>query len=498
MKLTPSQIPGKLGYRVSFRHPATKKPTSWGLSTTDLSRAERICNEIAEVLTEGIGERDPRLFGYDKRTLELMFGENVANRIEAKTETPILDEDDIGTLSRRIFAVFVARVDDRRKILEKMLRGFESKRYGELQQKFKDIENKVLSMAPKLADTEEELARVKREHNRHVTITVATAFGEFKESGDFKALELKTRNEIDYAVGLFLATLPAKMKLGDIRGTHIQTWVDGLKGKNGGELSPVTKAKMKRYLSVFIKASYVKHDLHENPMEKTTPVKGAALNREQIEAITDYKHFKEMLDTLKDIDAHWHALVATAVLAGPRYAELCWLKLEHVNLKANAIRIATRKDRDTVRGTKTGRERWVPIESKVLLPILREHIKARIAEQTKQNATPAEKSDFVFPSTVAENEWKPRGDDTPVGIWSDSSVFLDTWKIIRARAATVTGERDYWSYGPREWRHCAGTAMGWAGNDTGRVAAWLGNSEDVCKRHYRRPSDKGKLWPLKW
>jgi len=55
----------------------------------------------------------------------------------------------------------------------------------------------------------------------------------------------------------------------------------------------------------------------------------------------------------------------------------------------------------------------------------------------------------------------------------------------------------YWDYGPRQWRHCAGTAMGRAGVSTLRISQWLGNSESICRRHYIAPSGAA-LWPLRW
>ena len=59
-------------------------------------------------------------------------------------------------------------------------------------------------------------------------------------------------------------------------------------------------------------------------------------------------------------------------------------------------------------------------------------------------------------------------------------------------------DRHNWNYGPREWGHCAGTAMGHSGNDSARVSSWLGNSETVCRRFYCVAPTSGKLWPFKW
>jgi site-specific recombinase XerD len=498
MKITAKQIPGKLGFRTTFRHP-TRGLLCWGLSTTDKDEADRICRELTEGLTDpSITRTSGRLFGFHKRTNELLFGADVAKRIESKTEQPALDEDDIGSLARRIMGTLErASADKKKDTLVNVLRAFESKRYGELQKQFKDMENKWLATAPRVAELEHELARIRREHNKHVTITAAAAFEAFKSSNDYTHLEVKTQNELSYAVDLFLATLPEKQKLGELRSTHIADWLNVLKKKDGGDLSVVTKAKMKRYLSVFMSAAYSTYDLHENPMDKTRAVKGAALSREEIKAITDESQFHEFLDTLKAIDPYWHAFAATAVLAGPRYAELCWLKLEHVNLEGNYIKIATRRNRENVKGTKTGKERRVPIETTTLRKILADHLVRRQVEQQREGASEGEKSDFVFPTRVPPNAFKPR-EKTPAGIWSDNRVFQETWEQIAELGRALTYEREYWNYGPREWRHCAGTAMGYSGNDSLRISSWLGNSEDVCKDHYIRASETGKLWAFRW
>lgn len=499
MKITAKQIPGKLGYRTTFRHPG-RGLVCWGLSTTDKDEADRICRELTEGLTDPtIDKKSGRLFGFHKRTNELLFGADVAERVESKTEQPTLDEDDVGRLARRILGALARTPEARKKsVLVEVLRAYESKRYGELQKQFKDMENKWLATAPRVGELEHELQRVRREHNKHVTITAADAFEAFKKANDYTHLQVKTQNEVSYAVESFLATLTEKQKLGELRSTHIADWLNGLKKKGGGELSVVTKAKMKRYLSIFMATAYSTYDLHENPMDKTRAVKGAALTRNAVVAIAIEDDLHEFLETLQAIDSYWHAFAATACLAGPRYAELCWLKLDHVNLEGNYIAIKKRQNRDgTVQDTKTGDERLIPIETTTLRKILTEHIERRRAEQQRDGATEGEKSDFVFPTLVPGNSFKPRV-KSPAGMWSDNRVFAETWAQIAELGREMTGEREYWNYGPREWRHCAGTAMGHAGNDSLRISSWLGNSEQVCKQFYIRRSTAGKVWRFKW
>ncbi len=496
--------------------PTLGKLATFGLGTTDRDEADRICRDAVSIFSDPDLLKDfksPRLMAYHDRAVKVVFGEKAAAKLSEQRSTPTLDEDDVAVLARRITSALEWLAKPRwRAFVAETLRGFESKRYAELQGQFQKIENRLKALEPHAAELEQENSRIRREHNIHVTVTISKAWADWKQAGDYTALAPKTQKELAYAVDGFIKTLPVaeKFKLGELRSTHISTWLNGLRTKDGkAELSPATKVKMKRYLSVFLTSTYSQYDLSENPMAKTTAIKGAARSRETIKAITDLARFKSMLAALEETDSYWHALLATAVLAGPRYAELCWMKLEHVNLEGNYLRIATRADG---KGTKTGKERSVPIEITTLRRILVDHVEQRRKEQNKRNATAAERSDFLFPSTVDDNPFKPRT-LTPSGLWSDNGVFLDAWRAIAQKAtgykpkndtdtfdAWITRERigEHWQYGPRDWRHCAGTAMGYAGNDTGRVAGWLGNSENVCRRHYKRPSESGKLWPFRW
>jgi integrase len=517
MKITPKPLPGQPGFKCTFRHPDTKKVSSYGLATQDQTEAEAVCNDIVLLFahTPRIPKGSPALLAYKPRAVEVVYGKDASGEVLKLKEKAVLKPEEIGTLSARIIAAMTRTAKGKQQhTLDQILKEYESQRYKELNKQFEEAETRLKVLEPKAAEQENYIAELRREYNVHVSITVDAACKLWQQTDDFKALATKTRKEVMYAVEGFIKSLPdsKKFKLAELRANHITDWLNKLKKKDGKtDLSVVTKAKMKRYLSVFIGAAYSDHDLSENPMDKTKPIKGAALGREEITAITQIDQFTEMLDAVKAVDSYWHTLLATAVLAGPRYAELCWMKIEHVNLEGNYIRIATREGiAGETRGTKTGKERSIPIETTILRELLENHVARRLKEQNKKGANEALQSPYLFPSTIGGNLFKPRT-LTPKGVWSDNGIFLDEWRAVRdnARAKLLAqykspkkkaeiSSRKYWDFGPREWRHCAGTAMGHAGNDTGRVAAWLGNSEDVCRRHYKRPSTTGMLWPFKW
>ena len=247
---------------------------------------------------------------------------------------------------------------------------------------------------------------------------------------------------------------------------------------DGLEVSQVTKAKNKRYLSAFFSWAFRKYDLSENPIAKTLPVAGVDRNPENIIAIRSYEGLVEFLDALKPWP-YWRAWVAVACLAGPRWSEQCWLKAKDVYLKNGYLRVTTRTGGRNPTGTKTGRERNVPIEQTILHKILEEHTDALKMTET-----------WLFPGP---SELKTTG-----GRWRENAQFLSAWRRVAAEANSKTdGAAEYWHYGPAEWRHTAATAMGHSGMSALQISQWIGNSPSVCLRHYISPVGPNR-WPLNW
>ena len=504
---------GRPGFRAIFRHPVTGKNSTFGLATTDAETAATYCQKLQMFCDDPSLLKDPlspRMAAFPRRVREIIFGEAAAAKLDGLEESPRLADEDVDELEVAVTAIIdrARNKEQLRKAIVTALREFQSQRYKELFDEFKRLETKLQDKTSRVEDLENEMAKLRRATNANVKGTVADAYDAWKGTNDFKALAPKTQQEVGFACDSFLKTLPEKLKLADLRAQHVTAWLNGLKSKDGTrDLSAVTRAKMKRYVSVFIGYTYREKDLAENPMAKTGSVKGAARAKDDVEAITRETDFTEMLKALEtvkpaagssvDMD-YWRAVVATATLTGPRYAELVWLKLDDVNLESNTIFIGKREGvNGVVTGTKTGKSRNAPIESTVLRAILESHIERRKAEQKRSDATPAQKSRFLFPSLVAENPYKPRT-LTPAGLWSDNGVFADAWSEVRTLCEAATGKRFYWHYGPRQWRHCAGTAMAHSGIDTWQVSDWLGTSEKMVEDHYRGKSTQGKKWGFKW
>jgi site-specific recombinase XerD len=516
MKLTPKQTTGKLGFRVTFRHPyKAGQLVCVGLDTRDQNEADAICRDAEAIFKADpaiVDPMSPRLLAYLPKAVAVVFGHAAKEHTDNRRRKPLLDEADIGTLSGRILEAFqIARTTQNIKRLDAVLREFESRRYSELNANFEKVENRNKVVEPLVAELQQQIGILRREANKHVTVTVKDAYSKWKTSG---TLATKTQNEITSAIDSFLATLPEGFRLGEVRASHIRSWLDGLRNKKDGTLlSPVTVLKQKRYLSSFLTTMYRDYDLAENPMAKTGTVSGVARNPENIVAVRRLEEIQALLESLKSFP-YWRAWVATAILAGPRWAEQKWLKLEDVYLEDGYFRITARNNGERISGTKTGRERSVPIEQTVLKAILKGHVEQRKAEQKKKVASVAEASCWLFPSTVPENKYKPRV-LTPAGQWSDNGVFLDAWRfIVEAIKAEQQKAHDkasaknkklpefifpgYWSYGPMEWRHTFGTVLGHCGWSGLEIARAMGNSAAVAERHYVATGHGGTRWPFKW
>ncbi|MFG0317552.1 MAG: tyrosine-type recombinase/integrase [Planctomycetota bacterium JB042] len=155
----------------------------------------------------------------------------------------------------------------------------------------------------------------------------------------------------------------------------------------------------------------------------------------------------ELLATLAAADPLLLPVGACLVFAGLRRGELCWLRWEDVDLDRRVLLVRSKPGRWT---PKTKRNRIVPISSR-LAPVL--------------EALPRS-TEWVFPS--------PKGAQ-----WNGDNLGHRWRKVLNAtgRAWTML-----------DLRHTFGTQLVMKGVSLAKVAALMGNSPEICRRHYAHVS----------
>lgn len=505
--LTPKIGTGLKGYRVSFRDP--HKPgriVSARLGTRDPDRAKAICLDLDRFRAHPDPESIPRaeIVLRQARAVVVYFGQDSkqAQWVEdlAPAE-PTAGETDAEQMFRAVLAK-LNLTDRQRKALMDTLKAYVRLAVEERDAELRDLRTKVRVREPELEDLRRKVRDLESQQNKHVRTAVNVAVETW--IGEYKASE-KTRREAAAKLRAFAdyMVLHGKRRLGDIEGADISAWLAQLKTKpnvnrRAQPVTAVTRRNFRANLSIFYRWARRRYRMTEDPLEHADPVTGVSRRPEQVIAIRRIADLEHMLKALEP-HPYWRAVVAVACLAGPRYAELAWLRVEDVYLDNGYLRITSRTGGRGVTGTKTGRERTVPIERTVLLQVLKDHVADRIAARKRRGASKAESSPWLFPSTVDEGP-KRRTKSEP-GQWSDNGVFLNAWeevaKACRTQRRKPWSKAAYWAYGPREWRHCAGVAMGHSGVSTLRISDWLGNSEDIARRHYIGHVG-GEHWPFEY
>lgn len=510
-RLTPKRYRSGTGFWVQFRDPRKSGAVvQGGLATNDEAEALKAADDLSYFLNnfERFCGADPQRdaqaavdSGYHPAAVRIWFG------VSAIPGARAIDPWEI-TVKR-----FRAANKDAEKFFGEHVPALE-KQAGQLPVLMRRIE-----------ELEDELLKLRRAHNQHVKIRLADAVSIWKPfyaQGHSKRTTWHAHDAVDTFLNWAAAQHGEKWMLGSIRATDIDEWISQCRKKTrcdadgeplpSEDLHPESKKRLRAYVSVFFSWACKKYDLSENPMAKSAVVPGADRSAEDIRAVRSPEEIAELLDALKPWP-YWRAFVAVSMFSGPRWGELCRLRIGDVRLKERYIRY---------NATKTGRQRSTPIERTTLLPILREHMERRAAERggdaaamplfgaepVPQGLREALSTDLVFPSTL--NKGVRARVETAVGVWSSSSNFFDEWRGIRlaawARASGVDTSDpkaiipplpEHWSLGPREWRHCGGMTMGHAGYSSLQISQWLGNSEDIARRHYIPPIASEK-WPFEW
>lgn len=170
--------------------------------------------------------------------------------------------------------------------------------------------------------------------------------------------------------------------------------------------------------------------------EEKPPI--AWLSHEQIE---------EQLDALTEYPI-LRALVAVYVYAGLRRSEALWLTKADVDLDELVIRLRAKHVDGEYWETKTGKDRTVPISQKLLDELLR-------------YSSPSG-SAWFFPSPRGMR-WRPDN-------------FSDKLREVNQAAGLS------WSCG--DYRHTFGSHLAMKGVSLYKISALMGNSPEICRRHY--------------
>jgi integrase len=438
MKLTPKIMPRGKQYMVQFRHPRKNmKSVTEYLGTDDLTHAETICFEACRLFNNQAVLQAPTpesVNGFDRRAVELVFGKELADELidgtEAKKLTlPAISQEDIDKLLVR--AETLRDGNDAAKFVVALLdkTGFSFQNFALLLEEYGKQNKAFVVLTEKYEEATRELAQLKRQRNAGIKVTVGQAFEKYARH---YPTTVTTERTVDDTIGWvedFISSLPMKkdMLIADISKKHLNEWIGKLRREDGEPLAPGTANKRRSCVSNFMKFIYHEYDLSENPMEKARRIEGASRSPEQIRAIRRVYDLNDYLEALKPYP-YWRAWVAFAVLAGPRWCEQRRLRIDDVYLDTDCdyVHIATITSGRRKKGTKTGKERKIAIERTVLKPILKEHLALRKAQRRSPDASPAERTNLLFPSPIQQRK---DGD----GMWCGSSNFNTNWcKIVGA------------------------------------------------------------------
>jgi integrase len=209
---------------------------------------------------------------------------------------------------------------------------------------------------------------------------------------------------------------------------------------NKDKLAPKTLNRIRQVVGTFFEWLIDQELLRDNPIRRVKRFP------EPAPIIRYLKH--EQIDELLRVvrDDRVYSLVATLVFAGLRRSEALWLRWEDIDLERNLLSVRAKRDDDERWQPKTKRNRLVPIQSR-LAAILRELPKT---------------SGWVFTS--------PKGCR-----WDPDNLSQRYTALVRAAGLP-------WSL--LDLRHTFGTMLAMKGKSLAKIAAVMGNSPEICRRHY--------------
>ncbi len=235
----------------------------------------------------------------------------------------------------------------------------------------------------------------------------------------------------------------------DITTAHVSAFIGGQVQSRG--LAPKTANRYREILCRLFNWSMDERGIRMpgniNPVKKVGRYKEKA---PEIRFLT-LKQIDEQLAALAD-KPQLQVMVATLIYAGLRREELLWLTHDDIDLKAGAfgmLRIRAKTIDGRSWQPKTARNRAVPISSTL----------RRYLDGYTRRIVPG---GWLFPS--------------PAGTWWDCDNFSHDLTAANKFGGLLLSCLDY--------RHTFGSQLAMKGESLYKISALMGNSPDICRKHY--------------
>ena len=226
--------------------------------------------------------------------------------------------------------------------------------------------------------------------------------------------------------------------LRELRALHITEY---LTKRAGDGLAPATLNRIRGCLNTLFVWLIDQELIERNPVARVRP---AVVPAPEITFLT-LPQIDQLLRIVSgDIIA---PLVATLVFAGLRRDEAVWLRPEDLDMEARVLRVQSKVVGGVAWQSKTKLNRRVPISPR-LLEVLR--------------AEPVGNLLWAFPA--------PNG-----GRWDGANLYARFRRLMRA-----AGKR--WTM--LDLRHTFASQLAMRGVSLVKIAAFMGNSPEICRRHY--------------
>lgn len=475
-QVTPHHSPDQASYAAIFRC-ASGKRLHRGLGTSELSQARLVCAGLVRLWTAGVRTASHVPPDVPLDAVRLYFGESATAR-DGALHTGAEQVDQALAAARAAVARFPPPA--RARLVPLFIERASLRRDNEQQRlELAALARELAAERAARKQLEQSVVIKAMESAAHAP-RLSEALPRFADHMAARCSRGHTKDVLA-CVRAFAAALPQDLKLSHITPDAVAAFIDAAARRGNPERRATRYANWRVRLGAFLNWAARRWG-YPSPMAGVRNVPRHAVEREHGEI-----HWHELREVETAIErlphVYWQALVATLAYAGLQLAELCWLRVSDLEFAPDGTRgrlwVTTVSDPDQpgVRHTlKTAhRRRAVNLHPRLLLPRLQAHLAAGGAGRT-----------FLFPLPATTR--KRRRDAAPGSgerwLVGSLSTLLRGNKGGRRRQAQPGLLPP--GMNAKSLRRTFGSLLLRSGKSSAEVAAALGNTEEIVRRHYAR------------